>query len=187
MSIRFRHSIRLLGGDIQRHVQFRNANVARLAVRTHKRPYSSFKYEKPAWDGSTPEKKGFPIWEGAFIFLGGIGIGWRTRQTYMKHKYGGEGSSSSSMEEEEEGDYTGLDWMDHPVLPSLDLEAASKKLLASQKTYEFSPTSGNVRRLDTIRFGSNSPIEDQLAHESVNVGLGEDKKWDFWGVYDGHA
>lgn len=118
--------------------------------------------------------------------IGGIFIGWKTRVSYVKHKYGDPSISLSKDEEEDE--YTGIDWTEHPALPVLDLEAASRVLTASQKSHEFSPKDGNgVSRLDTLRFASNSPVEDQLAHESVDVGFGEDKKWDFWGVYDGHA
>lgn len=118
--------------------------------------------------------------------LSGAFIGWKTRVSYVKHKYGD--PSLTSVTEEEDDGYTGLDWTENAVWPALDLEIASKKLIASQKTYEFVAKAGNdVSRLDTIRFGSNAPIEDQMAHDTVDVGLGESRNLNFWGIYDGHA
>lgn len=149
---------------------------------TPKRSYSSFNYEKPE-----PPKEGPSLIQGATILIGGIFIGWKTRVSYVKHKYG-DPSLNVSLEDEEEDGYTGIDWTENPVYAVLDLEAADKKMTASQKSFEFVPKAPNdMTRLDTIRFGSNVPVEDQLAHESVDIGVAESRNLNFWGVYDGHA
>jgi hypothetical protein len=77
--------------------------------------------------------------------------------------------------------YTGLDWKEK-VYPAFDLKSASAVLRAGQKSLT---PSGGVSRVDIFKLASNSPVEDEMAYEYVDVTKGQ--KWHFWGVYDGHA
>lgn len=128
--------------------------------------------------------------EGATILIGGIFIGWKTRVSYVKHKYG-DPTTTSVADDEDEVD---VDYFSDELsgklqqIHTMDLAAASRKLTASQQSKQFAPTNVNgVHRLDSIRFESNSPTEDHMTEACVDVGLGDDKKWDFFGVFDGHS
>lgn len=76
---------------------------------------------------------------------------------------------------------TGLHWKED-VYPSYNLKQAGAALRAGEVSRSLS---GGVSRVDSVKHASNSPVEDEMAYESVEVRKGQ--KWHFWGVYDGHA
>lgn len=80
-----------------------------------------------------------------------------------------------------------LDWKRAPVLPGLDVEAATAKLREEEVTRTFSSASGEatVTRFDALRLSAYAPAEDQMTFEQRHITKGDD--WMFWGVYDGHA
>jgi hypothetical protein len=75
------------------------------------------------------------------------------------------------------------------VYPVLDLDAANAKLKASEQSYisDVNSVAGesSVSRFDILVLPSNSPCEDDFAFGTVDVG--QERDWQFWGVYDGHA
>ncbi|KAI9036013.1 PP2C family serine/threonine-protein phosphatase [Aspergillus affinis] len=73
------------------------------------------------------------------------------------------------------------------IYPALNHEEASAKLKHEEQTraYPRKGTFGPVSRVDSVRVGSNEPIEDEFVHEIID--MGDPKDWHFWGVYDGHA
>lgn len=75
------------------------------------------------------------------------------------------------------------------IYPALDLDAANAKLKASEQSYSSDAKDAtgvdSVSRFDILRLPSNSPCEDEFAFGAVDVG--QERDWQFWGVYDGHA
>lgn len=77
-----------------------------------------------------------------------------------------------------------LDWTTG-MQPMLEYKAAIKKLNKEQKSRSFKEgQAGLVSRFDIVRVPSNSPTEDNYVYQVQ--GVGKDKDWHFWGVFDGH-
>ncbi|PYH95070.1 protein serine/threonine phosphatase 2C [Aspergillus ellipticus CBS 707.79] len=68
----------------------------------------------------------------------------------------------------------------------LDVKQATEKIKRNEASYKFTTGEiGAVSRVDTNQVQSNSPIEDHIASDKIDLGKGG--IWHAWAVYDGHG
>jgi pyruvate dehydrogenase phosphatase len=73
---------------------------------------------------------------------------------------------------------------------SLSLQQAEKKLKEEEESFGSGANLG-VNRYDGIRVASNSPVEDEWVHATINIPAGSklprQGEFSIWGIFDGHA